>query len=62
MRESAHTLKGASANLRAAAASAAATQLERAAGLGESAQFPALAEKLWTEIKAAIAYLKSKVE
>jgi signal transduction histidine kinase/DNA-binding response OmpR family regulator/HPt (histidine-containing phosphotransfer) domain-containing protein len=61
MRESAHTLKGASANLRASAATAAAEQLEVAAGLGESGQFPALADKLKTEMKRTIEYLQAKV-
>jgi len=44
LRESAHALKGASANLRAAAATSAAAQLESAARLGQNAQIPALAE------------------
>jgi HPt (histidine-containing phosphotransfer) domain-containing protein len=61
MRESAHTLKGASANLRASAATAAAEQLEVAAGLGESGQFPALADKLRTEMRRTIEYLQAKV-
>jgi len=38
MRESAHTLKGASANLRALAAIAAARELEEAAVSGQSTQ------------------------
>jgi PAS domain S-box-containing protein len=61
MRESAHTLKSASANLRAAAATSAAAQLETAADRGQSAQITALAEKLTTEVRGAIEYLKSKV-
>jgi PAS domain S-box-containing protein len=61
MRESAHTLKSASANLRAAAAASAAAQLETAADLGESARIPALAEKLVADVRAAIDYLDSKV-
>jgi two-component system, sensor histidine kinase and response regulator len=61
VRESAHTLKSASANLRAAAAASAAAQLETAAKLGESARIPALAEKLIADVRAAIDYLHSKV-
>src|ERR1700722_8073811 len=59
MRESAHTLKSASANLRAAAAASAAAQLETAADLGESAGIPALVERLNSEVKAAIQSLES---
>jgi HPt (histidine-containing phosphotransfer) domain-containing protein len=61
MRESAHTLKSASANLRAAAAASAAAQLETAADLGESARIPALAEQLIADVRAAIDYLHSRV-
>ena len=61
MRESAHSLKSASANLRAAAAASAAAQLETAADLGESARIPALVEKLVADVRAAIDYLDSKV-
>jgi HPt (histidine-containing phosphotransfer) domain-containing protein len=62
MRNSAHTLKGASANLRAIAASTAAQELEEAAaGAGESTQIPALAGKLKSEIERTIVYLQSKV-
>jgi histidine phosphotransfer protein HptB len=61
MRESAHTLKGASANLRAIAAITAAEELEEAVGGRESAQIPALAAKLKSEIERSIAYLRSKV-
>jgi two-component system, sensor histidine kinase and response regulator len=59
VRESAHSLKGASANLRASAATAAAAQLESAARLGRSAEIPALAEKLTTEVRRTMAYLRS---
>jgi two-component system sensor histidine kinase/response regulator len=59
VRESAHSLKGASANLRASAATSAAAQLESAARLGKSAEIPALAEKLTTEIRRTMAYLRS---
>jgi len=61
IRGSAHILRSASANLRAEAAATAAAQLERAADLGERAQLPALAERLTTDIRAAIEYLKSKM-
>lgn len=61
LRESAHTLKGASANLRASAATSAAAALESAASLGKSARIPALAEQLSTEIRRTIAYLRSIV-
>jgi two-component system, sensor histidine kinase and response regulator len=61
MREAAHTLKGASANLRAAGATSAAAQLEAAAISSDSARIPALAEKLTTEVRAANEYLRSKV-
>jgi CheY-like chemotaxis protein len=61
LRESAHALKGASANLRAAAATSAAAQLESAARLGKSAQLPALAATLTTEVRRMTAYLRSKV-
>jgi signal transduction histidine kinase/DNA-binding response OmpR family regulator/HPt (histidine-containing phosphotransfer) domain-containing protein len=61
LRISAHTLKGASANLRASSAASAAAQLESAAGLGMSAQVPALAENLAREIRRTIAYLRSTV-
>jgi two-component system sensor histidine kinase/response regulator len=61
LRMAAHTLKGASANLRAPAVAAAAAQLESAVGLGENAQTAALAEKLTAEITKMTAYLRSKV-
>jgi CheY-like chemotaxis protein len=61
MRESAHSLKSASANLRAAAAAFVAAQLETAADLGESTGIPALVEKLTTEVRAAIQSLESRV-
>jgi CheY-like chemotaxis protein len=59
LRVSAHTLKGASANLRASAASAAAAELEAAAGSGMSAQIPVLAENLLAEVRRVVAFLKS---
>jgi signal transduction histidine kinase/DNA-binding response OmpR family regulator len=61
LRSSAHTIKGASANLRAPALVAAAAQLESAAGLGGNTQTAALAEKLAAEIMRMTAYLQSKV-
>jgi HPt (histidine-containing phosphotransfer) domain-containing protein len=61
MRESAHSLKGASVSLRAAAAAEAAEQLEVAAASGQSTQISALAETLRSEIDWAIEYLQSKV-
>ena len=61
LRESAHTLKGASANMRASAVTAAATELWSAAVSGASAQIPSLANKLATEIGRAMEYLKSMV-
>ncbi|HEV7613508.1 MAG TPA: response regulator [Steroidobacteraceae bacterium] len=56
---SAHTLKNASANLHASAAASTAAHLEAAAALGENSKIPALAEKLTTEVRQAIAYLRS---
>lgn len=61
MRESAHTLKGASANMRASAVTAVAAELESAARSGVSAQIPSLANRLATEIGRATEYLSSMV-
>jgi two-component system sensor histidine kinase/response regulator len=61
MYESAHTLKGASANLRASAASTAAARLEVAAGLRDSTQISALVDDLKGEMMRTIEYLQSKV-
>jgi HPt (histidine-containing phosphotransfer) domain-containing protein len=61
LRESAHTLKGASANMRAAAVTAAAAELESAAGSGAGDQIPTLVDKLATEIGRAMEYLRSMV-
>jgi CheY-like chemotaxis protein len=61
LRESAHTLKGASANMRASAVTAAAAELESAAGSGASVQIPILANKLATEFGRALEYLRSMV-
>jgi signal transduction histidine kinase/CheY-like chemotaxis protein len=60
LRESAHSLKGASANLRASIAAAAAARLESAAALGASAQFPDLADTLAQEVRRAAAYLRTR--
>jgi two-component system sensor histidine kinase/response regulator len=61
LREAAHTLKGASSNLRAPAATSAAALLESAAGSGKNAEVPTLADNLNTEVRRTIAYLKSAV-
>jgi len=61
MRESAHMLKGASVNLRASAASIAATELEAAAESGDRAAIAVLAEKLRDEVRRTSEYLQSKV-
>jgi hypothetical protein len=47
--------------LRAKAAISAASELELAAGAGQSAQIPDLAGKLKSEIERAIEYLQTKV-
>jgi PAS domain S-box-containing protein len=61
VRDSAHTLKGASVNLHASSATSAAAQLEMAAASGEDAQISALADKLATEVSRTIEYLTSMV-
>jgi two-component system sensor histidine kinase/response regulator len=61
LRESAHVIKGASANLRAAAATAAASKLEEAAALGRSFEIPTLADRLTTEVRRTIEYLRTQV-
>jgi two-component system, sensor histidine kinase and response regulator len=60
LRESAHSLKGASANMRASATTSAAALLESAAASGKSAEIPELAETLTAEVKRTIAFLRSK--
>jgi HPt (histidine-containing phosphotransfer) domain-containing protein len=60
LRESAHTLKGASANLRASAITSAAAQLESAAALGDEPMFPQLVQALIMDVTRTIAYLRSK--
>ncbi len=59
LRASAHTLKGASANLHAAAATTAAALLESAAGSGKRDQLSALAERLDTEVRRTVVFLRS---
>jgi two-component system, sensor histidine kinase and response regulator len=61
MRDAAHVLKGASANLRASAATSAADQLEAAAISGHAIGIPGLAEKLTVEVRRTIVYLQLKV-
>jgi PAS domain S-box-containing protein len=61
VRESAHSLKSASANLRATAAASTAAQLETIADSGERARISVLAAQLTTEVREAIDYLNSKV-
>jgi CheY-like chemotaxis protein len=61
MREWAHVLKGASANLRAAATTSAASQLETAAESRDDAQIGLLADKLRDEFKLTTQYLQLKV-
>jgi HPt (histidine-containing phosphotransfer) domain-containing protein len=61
MLASVHTLKGASANLHASAATSAAAQLEAAIKLGENGNIPPLAEKLTWELRQTVAYLQSMV-
>ena len=61
LRESAHMLKGASANLRASAASTAAAELEAAAESDDRAAIAVLAENLRDEVKRTSEYLQSKV-
>ena len=59
LRESAHNLKGASANLRAAEAVTAAALLESAADSGNRDQFTALAERLDAEVRRTVVFLRS---
>jgi HPt (histidine-containing phosphotransfer) domain-containing protein len=61
VRESAHTLKGASLNVRASATISAAARLEVAANSGEHAQLPTLAEQLKTAVEQTMKYLQTKV-
>jgi PAS domain S-box-containing protein len=61
IRDAAHGIKGASANLRALAASSAAAQLEQAAGSGQTSEVPAFADRLVTEVKRTIEYLRTQI-
>jgi signal transduction histidine kinase/DNA-binding response OmpR family regulator/HPt (histidine-containing phosphotransfer) domain-containing protein len=60
LRESAHTLKGASANLRASAITSAAALLESAAALGDGPKYPQLVQTLTMEVTRTISYLRSR--
>jgi two-component system sensor histidine kinase/response regulator len=59
--EQAHSLKGASANLRATATATAAAKLEAAARSGDTPQIDTLATALRTEVTRTIEYLRNKV-
>jgi CheY-like chemotaxis protein/HPt (histidine-containing phosphotransfer) domain-containing protein len=59
--EQAHSLKGASANLRATATAAAAARLEAAAKAGDAPQVDTLTTALKTEVNRTIDYLRTKV-
>ena len=59
--EQAHSLKGASANLRATAAAQAAARLEAAAKAGDAPQIDSAATELKTEVTRTIDYLRTKV-
>ena len=61
LRAAAHNLKGASTNLLASEVAVAAERLEAAARSGGRQEIPMLAEKLQSEVRAAIDYLRSKV-
>jgi two-component system sensor histidine kinase/response regulator len=61
MRDAAHSLKGASAKLRAMEATSAAAELEEAAILGKANEVRMLAERLATEVRRTIEYLRTKV-
>jgi two-component system, sensor histidine kinase and response regulator len=59
--EKVHEIKGASANLQATAAYAAAERLEIAARNGDTEQAPELAQQLNNEVERAVAYLRTRV-
>ncbi len=59
--DKAHEIKGASANLQAIAASAAAARLESAARRGDADQTPELIDDLHRELSRAVTYLRLKV-
>jgi two-component system, sensor histidine kinase and response regulator len=58
--EQAHSLKGASANLRATAAATVAAKLEAAARSGDAPQVDTLTSALKTEVNRTIEYLRNK--
>jgi HPt (histidine-containing phosphotransfer) domain-containing protein len=59
--EQAHSLKGASANLRATATASAAAKLEAAARARDTPQIDTLATALRTEVNRTIEYLRTKM-
>jgi CheY-like chemotaxis protein/HPt (histidine-containing phosphotransfer) domain-containing protein len=59
--EQAHSLKGASANLRATATASAAAKLEAAARSGDVPQIDTLATALRTEVNRTVEYLRTKM-
>ena len=59
--EQAHSLKGASANLRATATAQAAARLEAAAKAGDAPQIDTAASALKAEVTRTIDYLRTKV-
>jgi HPt (histidine-containing phosphotransfer) domain-containing protein len=59
--EQAHSLKGASANLRATAAAEAAAKLEAAAKAGDTSKVTVLTTALKSEVSRTIDYLRAKV-
>jgi len=61
VREAAHVVKGASASLRATAATSAAARLEDAADSGLANQIPLLADALTAELRRTIEYLRIQV-
>jgi PAS domain S-box-containing protein len=61
LRDAAHVIKGASANLRAAAATSAAAELEEAVHLGRIDEIPILVDRLTTELRRTIEYLRTNV-
>jgi CheY-like chemotaxis protein len=61
VRNAAHALKGASANLRASRVTAVAAKLEEAAILGQVGEMPVLADRLTREVARAVEYLRTKI-
>ncbi len=62
LRKSAHTLRGASANMCASEVTAAAAEIESAADSGARAQLPTLVDKLVAEVERTMEYLRSTVD